>query len=121
MKKKILVVEDDPMILKMIGMILDEYEVLIASDGQTGVNKALEENPDLILMDLTLPVLDGYEAINMLQSFPGAKDIPVIALTAKKLPFSELKEHGFSDYQQKPFSPDVLVEKIGKYFSSEIL
>ncbi|HPZ10406.1 MAG TPA: response regulator [Candidatus Eremiobacteraeota bacterium] len=112
MNKKILLVEDDPMILKVIQMILEEYNVFIATDGRTGVNKAKEEIPDIILMDLTLPVLDGYSALKEIKSFDKTIHIPVIALTAIRTSLVEIREKGFSDYLEKPFDPDELIKKI---------
>ena len=110
--KKILVVEDDPMILKMLRLVLLDYELFIASDGATGIEKALEIKPHLILMDLSLPGIDGYKAVKEIKGNPETSQIPVIALTARKIPIGEIRAEGFDNYQEKPFSPDDLIKKI---------
>lgn len=110
MKKKILIVEDEPMLVKMMRLILDDYNLIVAADGMTGVKMAIEEMPDVILMDLTLPVMDGYEALGKIRAF--FETVPVIAMSAQKMPLSEIKEKGFNDYLEKPFDPMVLLEKI---------
>ena len=114
MKKKILIVEDDPMILKMMQVILEDYDLSMATDGRDAVNKTLEIKPDIVLMDLSLPVLDGYGAVKEIKNSSLISHIPVIALTASKIPFSQLKEKGFENYQEKPFVPDALIDKIEK-------
>jgi len=83
LKKKILIVEDDPMLMKMMQIILDEYNLLVAADGMMAVKMAKEEAPHIILMDLTLPLLDGYEALQEIRAF--SETITVIAMTAKHL------------------------------------
>jgi DNA-binding response OmpR family regulator len=113
LKKKILIVEDDPMLMKMMQIILDEYNLFVAADGMMAVKMAKEEAPHIILMDLTLPLLDGYEALQEIRAF--SETITVIAMTAKKTPPSEIKEKGFNDYLEKPFDPEVLLKKIENF------
>lgn len=113
MNKKILIVEDEPMLVKMMHIILDGYTIITATDGLTGVKMAKEEMPDVILMDLTLPGLDGYEALQKIRIF--SETIPVIAMSAQKIPYSEIKEKGFNDYLEKPFDPIVLLGKIESF------
>jgi len=108
--KKILIVEDEPMLVKMMRLILDGYNLIIATDGQAGVKAAKEEKPDIIFMDLTLPAINGYEALKEIRTF--SETVPVIAMSAQKMPLSEIKEHGFDDYLEKPFDPMVLLKKI---------
>ena len=81
---KILLVEDNEMNRDMLSRRLErkEFEVIIAVDGQAGVNMATSESPDLILMDLSLPVIDGWEATRRIKADPATQSIPVIALTA---------------------------------------
>src|ERR1041385_8333003 len=81
---KILLVEDNEMNRDMLSrrLVRKGYEVVIAVDGAEGVAKAQSENPSLILMDMSLPVLDGWEATKTLKTFPATQGIPVIALTA---------------------------------------
>ena len=110
MHKKILIVEDEPMLVKMMRLILDGYNLIIATDGQAGVKAAKEEKPDIIFMDLTLPAINGYEALKEIRTF--SETVPVIAMSAQKMPLSEIKERGFDDYLEKPFDPMVLLKKI---------
>src|SRR4029079_870725 len=93
---------------------MEGYEVLTALDGEQALEKARAEKPDLIVLDIMMPKLDGYETCKALKSNPGTKDIPVILLSAKgrnvdqKVGF----EVGADDYITKPFSPRKLVERI---------
>jgi len=109
-KKKILIVEDEPMLVKMMGLILDGYNLVVAKDGTTGVKMVKEEKPDIVFMDLTLPGLNGYEALEEIRTF--SETVPVIAMSAQKMSLSEIKEYGFDDYLEKPFDPMVLLKKI---------
>jgi len=95
-------------------LIRKGYEVVIAVDGAEGVAKAQNENPSLILMDMSLPVLDGWEATRTIKAFPGTKGIPVIALTARALVSDREKafEAGCDDYDTKPIEFGRLSEKI---------
>ena len=90
------------------------YEVVIAVDGAEGVAKAQNENPALILMDMSLPVLDGWEATKTLKAFPATQDIPVIALTAHAMAGDRDKalEAGCNDYDTKPIDLNRLLGKI---------
>ncbi|MEQ8221762.1 MAG: response regulator [Candidatus Eremiobacterota bacterium] len=110
MKKKILIVEDEPMLVKMMRLILDDYDLLVAAEGKSGIKMAKEEKPDVIFMDLTLPGLNGYEALKEIRTF--SETVPVVAMSAQKIPLSEIKEHGFDDYLEKPFDPVLLLKKI---------
>jgi CheY-like chemotaxis protein len=90
------------------------YEVVIAEDGALGVAAAKAERPDLILMDMSLPVLDGWEATRLLKADPETRRIPVIALTAHALSTDREKAAaaGCDDYDTKPIELPRLVEKI---------
>jgi len=115
-KGKILVVDDEIYIVHILDFSLgmEGYEVLTALDGEQALEKARAENPDLIVLDIMMPKLDGYETCKMLKADPATKDIPVILLSAKgrnvdqKVGF----EVGANDYITKPFSPRKLVERI---------
>jgi CheY-like chemotaxis protein len=115
---KILLVEDNEMNRDMLSRRLARkgYEVVIAVDGNEGVSKAQTEAPDLILMDMSLPVLDGWEATRILKTFPATQDIPVIALTAHAMAGDREKalEAGCNDYDTKPIELPRLLEKIEK-------
>ena len=115
-KGKILVVDDEIYIVHILDFSLgmEGYEVLTALDGEQALEKARAEHPDLIVLDIMMPKLDGYETCKLLKADPATKDIPVILLSAKgrnvdqKVGF----EVGANDYITKPFSPRKLVERI---------
>jgi len=113
---KILLVEDNEMNRDMLSRRLErkEFEVAIAIDGQEGVNMASSESPDLILMDLSLPVIDGWEATRLIKADPSTQTIPVIALTAHAMAGDEQKAlaAGCDDYDTKPVNFSRLLAKI---------
>jgi CheY-like chemotaxis protein len=113
---KILLVEDNQMNRDMLSRRLTRkgYEVVIAVDGEQGMAMARAEAPDLILMDMSLPVLDGWEATRQLKSAPETQAIPVIALTAHAMAGDREKavEAGCNDYDIKPIELPRLLEKI---------
>ena len=113
---KVLVVEDNEMNRDMLSRRLQRrgYEVLIAVDGQDGLDKSRSESPDIILMDLDLPVLDGWTVARMLKDAPETEPIPVIALTAHAMAGDREKalEAGYDDYDTKPVEFARLVSKI---------
>ena len=115
-KGKILVVDDEIYIVHILDFSLgmEGYEVITALDGEQAVERAQSEKPDLIVLDIMMPKLDGYETCKILKGDPATRDIPVILLSAKgrnidqKIGF----EVGADDYITKPFSPRKLVERI---------
>jgi CheY-like chemotaxis protein len=113
---KILLVEDNEMNRDMLSRRLErkEFDVVIAVDGQAGINMAASESPDLILMDLSLPVIDGWEATRQIKADPATQSIPVIALTAHAMTGDEQKalEAGCDDYDTKPVNLKRLLDKI---------
>ena len=113
---KILLVEDNEENRDMLSRRLTRrgYEVVIALDGGQGVAMAQSEIPDLILMDMDLPVLDGWEATRQLKSAPETKGIPIIALTAHAMMGDREKaiDAGCDDYDTKPIEFSRLIEKI---------
>ena len=119
---KILLVEDNEMNRDMLSRRLERkgFEVVIAVDGQQGVDLAGSESPALILMDLSLPVIDGWEATRQIKADPATQNIPVIALTAHAMAGDEQKarEAGCDDYDTKPVDIKRLLEKIGKFLGS---
>ena len=119
---KILLVEDNEMNRDMLSRRLERkgFEVVIAVDGQAGVEMASSTSPDIILMDLSLPVMDGWEATRRLKADPATQRIPVIALTAHAMSGDEVKarEAGCDDYDTKPVNLNRLLEKIGSLLSS---
>ncbi len=113
---KILYVEDDEMNRDMLSRRLARkgYEVVTAGDGQVGVAMAQSEAPDLILMDMSLPVLDGWAAAKQLRELPETRSIPIIALTAHAMVGDRVGaiEAGCNDYDTKPIDLPRLLEKI---------
>ena len=113
---KILLVEDNEMNRDMLSRRLQRrgYEVVIAVDGKDGVTKAQAEAPALILMDMSLPVLDGWEASRQLKAAPATRGIPIIALTAHAMSGDREKalEVGCDDFDTKPIELDRLLAKI---------
>jgi two-component system, cell cycle response regulator DivK len=109
-------VEDNEMNRDMLSRRLERrgYQVLMAMDGEQGVALAQRERPDLILMDMSLPVLDGWEATRRLKSDGETRGIPVIALTAHAMASDEQKarEAGCDDFDTKPVELPRLIEKM---------
>ena len=106
--------DDNVYMLKMRLELLDEFEVLVAENGEIGCAKAVAEKPDVIVMDLELPVLDGWEATRRLKNNPATRDIPVIALSAHALAGSREKAlaAGCNEFDTKPVDFDRLVKNI---------
>jgi len=118
--KKILVIEDVDFNRDLVVQLLeDKYQVIEAVNGQEGVSIAEKEKPELILMDLSLPVMDGWEATRVLKANPELRSIPVIALTAHAMKGDEEKAlaAGCDDYLVKPLDEDELMLKIEKYIN----
>ena len=115
-KGKILVVDDEVYIVHILDFSLgmEGYEVVTALDGEEALAKSLEHKPDLIVLDIMMPKMDGYEVCKRLKAEPSTRGIPVILLSAKgrnvdqKMGF----DAGAEDYITKPFSPRKLVERI---------
>ncbi|MGK0290050.1 MAG: two-component system alkaline phosphatase synthesis response regulator PhoP [bacterium] len=112
----ILVVEDEEDILELItfNLIKENFQVSVATDGQEALKKVAEVEPDLVLLDLMLPILDGTEVCKVLKSDPKTENIPVIMVTAKGDERDVIKglEIGSDDYITKPFSPKILIARI---------
>lgn len=116
-KKKILVAEDEPDIRDLIAISLRyaDYEVIEAIDGEEAVKKAQGELPDLILLDVRMPNMNGYEACHLLKARDSTRTIPVIFLSARGQE-AEIKrglELGAEEYILKPFAPDELYRRVG--------
>lgn len=116
---KILLVEDNEMNRDMLSrrLLRRGYEVIIAIDGEEGVRLAQSEAPDLVLMDMSLPVLDGWEATRQLKAMPVTQVIPVIALTAHAMSGDREKalDAGCDDYDTKPIEFARLLDKIQSF------
>ena len=115
-KSRILIVDDEPSIVKMVSKRLEVegFDVLIAMDGQEGLAKAQAESPDLIILDLMLPKLNGYEICTMLKQDTRYQKIPILLLTAKAQSKDEQlgMECGANAYMRKPFQAKELIENI---------
>ena len=119
MGRVILIVEDDPRNLKLIRDLLQirGYTTLEATDGKQGVDIARTKMPDLILMDIQMPVMDGFEATSTLKADPITKSITIVALTAFAMQGDREKcmEAGFNDYITKPLDTRAFMTKIREY------
>ncbi len=115
-KKRILLVDDEEDLRKMLRFRLEatNYDVIEAADGQEGLNKARSERPDLIILDLMLPKIDGFKVCRMLKFDEKYKAIPIVMFTARaQKQDQELgKEMGADAYVTKPFDPEILLGKI---------
>jgi two-component system cell cycle response regulator DivK len=123
MSKRILMVEDtedNRQIMRDL-MSMTDYELLEAVDGADGVAMAALHKPDLILMDIQLPVMDGYEAARLIKADPALKHIPIIAVTSYALSGDEARtlDAGCDGYVAKPFSPRLLLAKIREFLPYE--
>ncbi len=120
---RVLIVEDDDMLQEILAerLTLRGYEVVVADNGQVGIDLALAQNPDIILMDMRLPVLDGWAATQKLKAQPETRTIPVIALTAHSLvgDREESLAAGCDEYEPKPVNFERLLRKIELLVGSE--
>lgn len=118
-KKKILVVDDEVDLVKTIQVYLElgGYKVLASYNGDDALNQARKENPDLILLDIMLPKLDGYKVCRLLKFDEKYKHIPILMMTAKTQEKDKLigKETGANEYITKPFDMEELTEMIKAY------
>ena len=114
--KTILIVEDTELNIDLLTQLLeDDYNLIVAKDGAQGVSMAQENNPDLILMDISLPIFDGYEATRQIRST--LNSTPIIGLSAHAMngDVVRAKEAGCNDYLTKPLDEDVLLKKLKEY------
>jgi len=119
MKKKVLVVEDEPHISKLVTFILEKegYEVLNAYVGQEGIDIAMKERPNLIVLDVMMPNMDGFEVAEILGEREETKDIPILMLSSATQFRDKMRsvEVGAVDYVTKPFDNDELIQKVEEY------
>ena len=118
-RKKILIADDDKSVAECMEILLglSGYDVLVAFDGQEAVKKARSVVPDLILMDMVMPKLSGFDACKIIKKDPALRHIPVIALTSLSQMGDIEKAYtaGADDYQHKPFDNAHLLEKVEKF------
>ena len=120
--KTILIVEDVEFNLDLLVQLLeDDYTILTASDGAAGIELAEHTCPDLILMDLSLPVIDGWEATRRLKANAKLRHVPIIALTAHAMSGDEekAKAAGCDDYLSKPIDEDLLFAKLQAFLGDD--
>jgi two-component system cell cycle response regulator DivK len=121
MKGKILVIEDNEQNLYLVRFMLEKrgYEVFAAMDGQLGIEMAAFLKPDLILLDIQLPVMDGYAVARHLRLIPELTDTPIVAVTSYAMPGDREKvmEAGCNGYIEKPIDPDTFVAKVEQHFT----
>lgn len=117
---KLLLVEDEANLRELVGARLEQagYEVVFAVDGYDAVNKARHETPDLVILDLMIPKMDGYTVCRLLR-FGGFPDMPIIMFTARSMPEDQRRglDMGATAYVTKPFEPQVLLSKIEELLS----
>lgn len=122
-KKKILIVEDESTSREIIALSIGErtHELIFATDGDEAVRMAFEHMPDLIIMDIMIPRINGYEATKIIKANKILKDIPIIAITARTSKYDEkmAREAGCDDYLTKPFRVANLRDKLNKYLTDK--
>lgn len=120
--KRILIIEDVEFNRDLLIQLLeDSYDLFTANDGATGVEMAEREHPDLIVMDLSLPVVDGWEATRRIKADPALQHIPIIALSSYAMRGDEEKarQSGCDDYLSKPLDEDLLFEKLNHFLGED--
>ena len=122
MKKRILVIEDNEQNLYLVRFILERngYEAFAAMDGESGIDLAASLRPDLILLDIQLPVMDGHAVARTLRRNPDLARTPIVAVTSYAMPGDREKvmEAGCNGYIEKPIDPDTFVAKIERHLPS---
>lgn len=122
MPKKILAVDDEKHIVRLVQVNLERagYAVVTASDGKEALEKVQAENPDLVVLDVMMPYMDGFEVLQNLRRNPATRDIPVIMLTAKAQDADVFKgwQSGVDCYLTKPFNPMELLSFVKRIFDS---
>jgi CheY-like chemotaxis protein len=117
-RKKILICDDDPVILRLlqVNLEIEGYDVVSAHHGEEAVGLAVQHSPDLIILDIMMPRMDGYQAAQALRSQTETKEIPLIFLSAKAQQADIDKGLGFgvTDYLTKPFDPSELLQVIDR-------
>jgi CheY-like chemotaxis protein len=114
--KTILIVEDSELNIDLLSQILEEnYRLIVARDGLQGVSLAAEVKPDLVLMDISMPIMDGYEATRIIRA--SFNDLPIIGLSANAMQgdYEKAIAAGCSDYLTKPINESVLLKKLHKF------
>ena len=117
MAKKILVIDDDPTLVKVVQPFLEAhgFSVTVAVDGEEGIAKIKVDRPDLIVLDVQMPKMNGYTFIFEMRKLEGTRNIPIVVLTVKEGMAEIFKVEGVKEYITKPFQPEAFLNKIKKY------
>jgi two-component system alkaline phosphatase synthesis response regulator PhoP/two-component system response regulator VicR len=122
MPKRILAVDDERHIVRLVQVNLEKagYEVVTAFDGKEALEKVASENPDLVVLDVMMPYMDGFEVLQTLRKNPSTRDLPVIMLTAKAQDADVFRgwQSGVDCYLTKPFNPMELISFVKRIFKS---
>lgn len=117
-RKKVLICDDDPVILRLlqVNLELEGYDPLLAHHGEEALEVATAEDPDLVILDIMMPHMDGYETCRRLKSSNKTRDIPIIFLSARteKADLERARQQGVADYLTKPFDPAELLAVVGR-------
>jgi CheY-like chemotaxis protein len=117
-KKRVLICDDDPVILRLlqVNLEIEGYDVVIAHHGEEAVRLAVSEAPDLIILDIMMPRMDGYQAAQLLKSNDDTKAIPLVFLSAKaqQADIDRGRAYGVTEYLTKPFDPTELLDVISR-------
>jgi len=123
MKKKILYIEDNEQNLYLVRFILEKhgYDVFAAMDGQEGIDSAAKVLPDLILLDIQLPLMDGYAVARQLRTNPDLAKTPIVAVTSYAMAGDRDKalSAGCTGYIEKPINPDTFMQQVEQHFSGQ--
>ncbi len=124
MDRTVLIIEDEKLIIVSTQMVLESvgFQVESATDGEEGIKKAKEVKPDLILLDIMMPGIDGWETLKRLKRDPDTQGIPVVIFTAREHARGHQKsaEMGAAGYFRKPFEPDELIELVEKHVGQKV-
>lgn len=125
MKLKVLIIEDNEQNMYMLSFLLEKnnYEVLQAFNGSEGIKAAIEKSPDVILLDIQLPEMDGYQIALELRKRNDLNNIPIVAVTSHAMVGDREKAiaSGATGYIEKPIDPDNFIKRMESYFSEELL
>ena len=123
MDEKILVIEDDPATSRLVDYSLrhEGYQVIKASNGLEGIRKAHDESPDLIILDVMLPGMDGFEICHRLRADPRTADLPILMFSAKaqEIDRDTGRQVGADDYLSKPAAPAEIINRVGNLLSQK--
>lgn len=120
MKRTILLIEDNEQNMYLATFLLERngFTVLQSNDGRLGIDRALDSNPDLILLDIQLPSMDGYTVARKIREIDSLSDTPIVAVTSYAMPGDREKtiEAGCNGYIEKPINPDTFVQEVERFF-----